>query len=78
MRIVCCKCGRILRVAQHGVWALELACKGGRPYRLLNFDRYTCPRCGVEVLAGHGEPVYADPGSEEYERYLKEVEVQFW
>lgn len=76
-RIVCVKCGRLLKVATNGVWAQENVAERGRAYRVSMFDMWQCPECGYEVLAGSGKPVYPDQ-KESFEKYQQAVEVVFW
>jgi len=58
MRIVCITCGVELRCVKSGEASIEGASFG--PYKLWHSDRYGCPQCGFEVLAGFSQERIAE------------------
>ena len=76
MIMVCVGCGRRLRIKKNGVVAQENVDANGEAYRVMDFDKYKCPGCGMEILAGHGFPI--DRHDKRFKRYQSKVTVEFW
>jgi hypothetical protein len=68
--LVCVKCQRKLRIEKNGVNAIEFTpvhTKEGKflqlePYQVHDTDKWKCPTCGIEVLAGFGQQPWAIEG----------------
>jgi hypothetical protein len=58
MRIVCVTCLLELRCVKTGETSIEGAAFG--PYKLWQSERYGCPQCGFEVLAGFAQERIAE------------------
>jgi len=54
-----CGCGRFMRVKKNSVTVEELT-EDGEPYKLWDADRWQCPGCGAEVIAGFGKGPIAE------------------
>ena len=77
MRYVCVKCGRSMKPEKNGVEALETVDRRGKPYRIWSSDKWRCPCCGFEILAGFAErPTY--PDQDGYNERLKNIEIPFF
>ena len=50
MRPICASCSTFMRCAKNGVPVEVLS--DGEPYQLWHGDRYACPKCKHEVIAG--------------------------
>lgn len=62
-RLVCVKCKTELKPIENGVSSVEMADFGA--YKLWNSDKWGCPECGFEVLAGFAQEPMAghyEPG----------------
>lgn len=65
--MVCVKCQRKFRIEKNGVEAIEFTpihTKEGKflrlePYQIFSTDKWKCPGCGIEVLAGFGQNPWA-------------------
>jgi hypothetical protein len=65
--MVCVKCQRKFRIEKNGVEAIEFTpthTKEGKflrlqPYQIHSTDKWKCPGCGIEVLAGFGQNPWA-------------------
>lgn len=63
--MVCVPCGVFFKVEKNGVSFVEGFGDGQRrPYKLWMGDRYECPRCGTQVIAGLG----LNPVAEHYQK----------
>jgi len=49
---VCVKCRKEMRPERNGVKYVEYADFG--PYKIWDSDKWICPECGLEILAGFG------------------------
>ena len=61
-KLACCKCGVSLVPENNGVYVIELFTKEEIPYKIWHADRWKCPICGKEIMAGYGQ----NPISEHY------------
>ncbi len=52
-KLVCVKCRVIMKVKKNGVGFLEYTETG--PYKLTASDKWECPKCSFEILAGFAE-----------------------
>ena len=69
-KIVCVTCQVELRCDKTGLPAVEMAEFG--PYKIWEADRWTCPNCGMKVIAGFAD--YAS--AEHYMPGFKELQEQ--
>ena len=53
-KMVCVKCEVEFQVGKNGVKVLEMMNQNTAPYKLWDADKWKCPVCGVEVIAGFG------------------------
>jgi len=68
--LVCVKCQRKFRIEKNGVDAIEFTpvhkMTGEflqmEPYQVHSTDKWKCPGCGIEVLAGFGQNPWAKEG----------------
>ena len=49
---ICVNCRKKMKPEKNGVYFLEYAHFG--PYKLWHSDKWKCPTCGYEILAGFG------------------------
>lgn len=54
-KILCVKCKVEFRPIENGVYVRELMHDNTRFYKLWSADKWGCPVCKVEVVAGYGE-----------------------
>ena len=73
---VCVPCGREMKIEKTGIVAIEYTSAVGTPYKAYSFDKFKCPKCGHEVLLGHGDPVghYRD----DFKKWQNEAELTFY
>lgn len=68
--MVCVKCHRKMRIEKNGVQAIEFTpihTKEGKflrlePYQVHDSDKWKCPCCKIEILAGFGQQAWAVEG----------------
>ena len=63
-RIVCVDCSMYYRPEENGVLYEETA--NGMPYKLWHADKWKCPGCGHEIIAGEGHGPIAEHFQEGY------------
>ena len=51
-KITCVKCNVDYLIKENGVAAIDMAYDPPQPYRVTGADRWECPCCGAQVLAG--------------------------
>ena len=77
---ICCKCLTAMHPAKNGVF-VEVTTKDGygntTPYYKISSDRYKCPKCGIEVLAGFAEEPMAEHWQDNYDSILCDVVAKF-
>lgn len=56
-KLVCIKCQCLFKIEKNGISAVELV--RGRPYEMSDADKWKCPVCGMEILAGFGAAPWA-------------------
>lgn len=75
-KLVCVKCQVELKPEHNGVKVVELFQKNEAIYKIWNADKWKCPKCKFEVVAGFG----AQPLMEHYEgdikAFLEELRVK--
>jgi len=62
-KMVCVKCEVELKVEHSGTKVVELFQRNTMPYKVWSADKWKCPKCGIEIIAGWG----ARPLMEHYE-----------
>ena len=72
--IVCVSCEVQFRPEKNGVFVEE--CRGyDEDYKIWHADRYECPVCGVQIIAGFGnKPVVEHYDKAKYATLLPKVE----
>ncbi len=73
-KLVCIKCQCLFKIEKNGISAVEMV--QGRPYELSDADKWKCPGCGMEILAGFGEAPWVhqqDFNKENIIEFLKEA-----
>lgn len=75
MRIVCVNCKLELRPTKNGVRSIEHATFG--PYKVWQSDRYGCPECGYEVLAGFAHAAVAEHYQPTFAAASSHAEIHF-
>lgn len=71
-KIVCTKCEVEFVCALSGAVTIETASFGA--YKVWSSDIWTCPKCGVEVVAGFGQrPLREDHYASDFEEWLESV-----
>ena len=71
-KMVCVKCEVEFRVRKHGVKVFEMCNENQDIYKIWNTNKWRCPKCGVEVIAGFGSM----PIVEHYEAGFDEVLIK--
>lgn len=51
-KLVCIKCKCLFKIEKNGISAIETV--RGKPYEMSDADKWKCPKCGIEILAGFG------------------------
>jgi hypothetical protein len=51
-KLVCLKCNCLFKIEKNGMSAIEMV--RGEPYEMSSADKWKCPGCGMEILAGFG------------------------
>lgn len=66
-KMVCVKCETELKPEENGTIVVELFQENTEPYKVWSADKWKCPVCGIEVIAGFGNY----PLMEHYEGDIK-------
>jgi len=62
-KLVCVKCQVELKPEHNGVKVVELFQRNEAIYKIWDADKWRCPKCGIEIVAGFG----AQPLMERFE-----------
>lgn len=68
-KMVCVKCEVELVIKKYGVITVEYFSDPPQPYRLMGSDLFSCPKCGIEIVAGFAQ----EPIAEHYEEKFNSV-----
>lgn len=75
MKPVCVKCKAEMRPQQNGIY-IELLDTDGHPYQIWSGDKWRCPKCASEIVAGFGlKPIAEYFDSMRYRQFLADVEM---
>jgi hypothetical protein len=70
-RPVCVKCECELKPEKNGVQVVEIV--DGNPYQVWDADKWKCPKCGVEIMAGFGIDAWTHRGEAEFNETVQKV-----
>jgi len=73
-RPVCVKCQVEMRPEKNGVGVLDMANFG--PYKIWEADKWRCPECGYEVIAGFGKEAIAEHYQDSFGRIVEVYKEQ--
>ena len=73
--MVCVPCAVFFKVERNGVVFEEGFGDGARrPYKLWMADRYECPKCGTQVIAGLGRERVAEHYEKDYAAWCERLQ----
>lgn len=55
-KLVCIKCHCLFKIEKNGISAVEMV--RDKPYEMSDADKWKCPKCGIEILAGFGKAAW--------------------
>lgn len=77
--IICVPCKRFFRIERNGIWWEEGFGDGReRPYKLWASDRYECPSCHTQILAGIPPHPIAEHYEKDYSKMRDSVRPQIF
>ncbi|MCJ7826463.1 hypothetical protein MUP56_02510, partial [Patescibacteria group bacterium] len=72
-KMVCIKCECELTPKQSGVRVVEYFLNPPQPYKLWCADLWSCPKCGIEIVAGFGNNAFAEHFQEDFANKLENI-----
>ena len=73
-KLVCVKCQVQYKIKKSGNYVVDMFLDPPEPYRIMNGDRWQCPGCGHEVIAGFGEMPLSEHFHDEFQNRLDKVQ----
>jgi len=72
-RLVCVKCEVELRPEKNGVVVPVMFMENTKVYEIYRADKWMCPKCGYEVVAGFGKLPMAEHFKDKCEEIVKQM-----
>ena len=74
-KLVCVRCKKQLIIEKNGIIAQENAPFG--PYKIWETDKWKCPECEYEVLAGFGQQPISEHYLENFKIIQENIDIEF-
>lgn len=72
-KLVCVECERDYKVVVTGNYVIEMFCNPPEPYKILSGDRWECPGCGHQIIAGFGSTPLAEHFQDKFSNSLNKA-----
>lgn len=72
-KLVCVPCQRQYRVVKSGNYVVDMFQHPPEPYKILNGDRWECPGCGHQIIAGFAQQPLAEHFEDRFQDLLDKV-----
>lgn len=72
-KMVCVKCEVEFRCEKNGVKVAEMFNHNTRVYKVWNTDKWKCPICRVEVIAGFGQEPIMEHFEGDIDKFLLDI-----
>jgi hypothetical protein len=75
-KMVCVKCEVEFQCEKNGVKVIELMNHNQSPYKIWDTDKWKCPICGIEVIAGFAQAPLMEHYQEGFNNYIMECQAR--
>lgn len=78
-KYVCVNCGLAMHPEENGFRATEMMDKEKtKPYKVWDTDKWKCPQCGIEILAGFGQNPLSEHYRDDFEELTESAQLKFY
>ena len=74
-KLVCVPCKRDYKIIKSGNYVVEMFLDPPQPYKIQNGDRWECPKCGHQIIAGFAHGPLAEHFQDNFGTLLIKVEA---
>ncbi len=72
-KLVCVQCELEYKIAVTGNYVIEMFCDPPEPYKIFNGDRWECPGCGHQIIAGFALDPLAEHFQDKFSGLLNKI-----